>query len=169
MNENDNKNLSNRIKIWTDGACKGNPGKGGWGVVIKRDCVGKGASKRIVKELHGYESITTNNQMELRAAIEALKYLSDNDICINKSSTRIDLTTDSNYVKDGITKWIKSWVLNGWKTAQGKPVKNVLLWKELYQLNRKYRVKWYWVKAHNGHPENTRADELASNAASTQT
>lgn len=164
----DDKDLSSKIEIWTDGACKGNPGPGGWGVVIKRNFVGEN-DRQLIKELHGYEGVTTNNQMELKAAIEALKYLSHTTITASMETTDIHLTTDSTYVKDGITRWIKGWVSNGWKTAQKKPVKNVTLWKELYLLDRKYRVVWHWVKAHNGHPENTRADKLASDAASTQT
>ncbi len=156
----DNIDLTNKTEIWTDGACKGNPGKGGWGVVIKRGL--------LTEKLSGYQAIATNNQMELKAAIEALKYLSTNANIVIVSD-EVHLTTDSIYVRDGITKWIKGWVKNGWKTQQRKPVKNVVLWKELDLLNKKYRVQWHWVKAHNGHPENTIADKLASDAATTQT
>lgn len=157
MNDKDDIDLTNKTEIWTDGACKGNPGKGGWGVVIKR-------GKSIVK-LSGSQAVSTNNQMELQAAIEALKYISKNTNINND----VHITTDSTYVKNGITEWIKAWVSNGWKTKQRKPVKNVGLWKELDILNKKYHVKWHWVKAHNGHPENTMADKLASDAAIAQT
>ena len=142
-------NLNNNIVyIYTDGACRGNPGPGGWGVVLIF-----GAKS---KELKGYNSDTTNNIMELTAAVEALKALT--------RSCEVILTTDSTYVKNGITKWIQNWEKKGWKTANKKPVKNKELWIQLNAECRKHLVKWKWVKGHSGHPENERADELANEA-----
>ena len=138
-----------RVEIFTDGACKGNPGPGGWGAVIR---YGKHE-----KELSGGESNTTNNRMELMAAIEALNALT--------RPCQVILSTDSNYVKDGITKWIFGWQKNGWKTADRKPVKNADLWQALLAAVRRHQVEWRWVRGHAGHPENERADQLASDAA----
>ena len=140
------------VEIFTDGACKGNPGPGGWGVIIRA-----GARE---KELSGGEQLTTNNRMELMAAIEALKAL--------KRPCRVALTTDSNYVRDGITKWIHGWRRNGWKTADRKPVKNADLWQALLDAVAPHRIEWHWVKGHAGHPDNERADLLASDAAEAQ-
>ena len=137
------------VELFTDGACKGNPGPGGWGVVIRA-----GARE---KELSGGEAETTNNRMELMAAIRGLAAL--------KRPCRVQLYTDSNYVRDGITKWIHGWRRNGWKTADRKPVKNVDLWQELLAAAEPHRIDWHWVKGHAGHPENERADALACAAA----
>ncbi|MDX3908700.1 MAG: ribonuclease HI [Sphingobium sp.] len=137
------------VEIFTDGACKGNPGPGGWGAVIR--------SGPHEKDLSGGEKLTTNNRMELMAAIEALNAL--------KRPCHVILTTDSNYVKDGITKWVLGWQKNGWKTADKKPVKNAELWQALVEATRRHRIDWRWVKGHNGHPDNERADRLASDAA----
>lgn len=134
------------VKAYTDGACSGNPGPGGWGVVLQF-----GDHER---ELKGGESDTTNNRMELTAAIEALKAL--------KEPCHIALTTDSTYVKDGITKWLSNWKRNGWKTAAKKPVKNQDLWQQLEDCVAQHTVEWLWVKGHSGHPENERADTLAN-------
>ena len=133
------------VEIFTDGACKGNPGPGGWGAILR--------SKGKERELSGGESPTTNNRMELMAAIEALKAL--------KKPCRVQLWTDSNYVRDGITKWIHGWRRNGWKTADKKPVKNAELWQALLEACDPHRIEWHWVKGHAGHPENERADALA--------
>ncbi|WP_156679722.1 ribonuclease HI [Sphingomonas profundi] len=137
------------VVIATDGACKGNPGPGGWGAVIR-----SGAHE---KELSGGENPTTNNRMELLAAIRALQAL--------KRPCRVTLMTDSRYVMDGLTKWIKGWQKNGWKTAAKQPVKNADLWQELLDACAPHRIAWEWVKGHAGHPENERADRLASDAA----
>jgi ribonuclease HI len=138
------------VKAYTDGACSGNPGPGGWGVVLQF-----GDHER---ELKGGESDTTNNRMELTAAIEALKAL--------KEPCHIALTTDSTYVKDGITKWLSNWKRNGWKTAAKKPVKNQDLWQQLEDCVAQHTVEWLWVKGHSGHPENERADTLANEGMS---
>lgn len=138
-----------RVEIFTDGACKGNPGPGGWGAVIR--------SGHHEKELSGGEADTTNNRMEMMAAVEALKAL--------KRPCHVILTTDSVYVRDGITKWVHGWQRNGWKTADKKPVKNSDLWQALLAAAAPHKVEWHWVKGHNGHPENERADVLASAAA----
>ena len=140
---------SPNVEIFTDGACKGNPGPGGWGAVIR-----SGAHE---KELSGGEAQTTNNRMELMAAIAALNAL--------KRPCQVVLTTDSNYVKDGITKWVFGWQKNGWKTADRKPVKNAELWQALVEATRRHQIDWRWVKGHAGHPDNERADRLASAAA----
>ena len=141
-------NNSNIVQIFTDGACKGNPGPGGWGAILRY--------ANTEKELNGYAHETTNNIMELTAVIEALKALS--------RSCPIVITTDSNYVKDGITKWIHNWKLKGWKTSARKPVKNKALWITLDELTQGHDITWKWVKGHSGHPENERADELANEA-----
>lgn len=133
------------VEIWTDGACSGNPGPGGWGAILRYNGV--------EKELFGGEADTTNNRMELTAAIEALNAL--------KESCQIDLTTDSQYVKGGITGWIHGWKKNGWKTANRKPVKNVELWQALDEAVSRHTVNWHWIKGHAGHEENEKADELA--------
>ena len=138
------------VKAYTDGACSGNPGPGGWGVVLQF-----GDHER---ELKGGESDTTNNRMELTAAIEALKAL--------KEPCHIALTTDSTYVKDGITKWLSNWKRNGWKTAAKKPVKNQDLWQQLEDCVAQHTVEWLWVKGHSGHQENERADTLANEGMS---
>ncbi len=137
--------VSKRIQIWTDGACSGNPGPGGWGALLR---VGKNQ-----RELKGGEQETTNNRMELRAAIEALNAL--------KRPCGVDLHTDSQYVRGGITEWIHNWKKNGWKTSARKPVKNVDLWQELHKAMDRHQVTWHWVKGHAGNEENEIADELA--------
>jgi ribonuclease HI len=134
------------VEIFTDGACRGNPGPGGWGVLLRYN--GK------ERKLHGGEAHTTNNRMELQAAIEGLKAL--NEPCT------VDLTTDSVYVRSGITSWLASWKQKGWKTAGRKPVKNVDLWQALDEQNQRHKVAWHWVKGHSGHRENELADELAN-------
>ena len=141
----------NTIVIHTDGACSGNPGPGGWGAILHW--------KGHEKELSGAEPETTNNRMELMAAIAALEAL--------KRRSKVRLVTDSTYVRDGVTKWIHGWKRNGWKTAAKKPVKNDDLWKRLDAIASKHDVTWEWVKGHAGHPENERADQLAREAIST--
>ncbi|MFT5258386.1 MAG: ribonuclease HI [Saprospiraceae bacterium] len=141
-----------QVVIYTDGACRGNPGVGGWGAILSYGDT--------VREIKGAQAETTNNQMELMAAIESLKVL--------KRNCEVDLYTDSVYVKDGITKWIIGWRERGWKTAAKKPVKNVELWKELDSLNAKHTVSWHWVKGHAGVPGNERADALANEAIDEQ-
>ena len=133
------------VIVHTDGACSGNPGPGGWGAILK--------SGDVEKELSGGEPNTTNNRMELLAAISALEAL--------KRPAQVDIYTDSQYVRGGITGWIFGWKKNGWKTADRKPVKNVDLWQRLDAALGEHQVKWHWVKGHAGHPENERADELA--------
>jgi len=133
----------------TDGACKGNPGPGGWGVVIR--------SGEKEKLLSGGEKLTTNNRMELTAAIKGLEAL--------KRPCHVILSTDSRYVMDGLTKWLAGWQRNGWRTAARQPVKNCDLWQELVAAAAPHRIRWEWVKGHAGHPENERADKLASDAA----
>ena len=137
------------VEIFTDGACKGNPGKGGWGAILRMG--------EHEKEMSGSEKETTNNRMELMAAIQALSAL--NQPC------RVSLHTDSKYVLDGITRWVFGWQKNGWKTADKKPVKNDDLWMALVEAVRPHKVEWIWVRGHDGHPENERADKLASDAA----
>jgi ribonuclease HI len=141
-----------KVEMFTDGACKGNPGPGGWGVIVR-------AGGR-EKELSGGESPSTNNRMELLAAIRGLESLT--------RPCRVALYTDSNYVRDGITKWVHNWQRNGWRTADRKPVKNAELWQELINAAAPHRVEWHWVKGHSGHPENDRADALACAAANAQ-
>ncbi len=138
-----------KVEIFTDGACKGNPGPGGWGAVIRA-----GAREKL---LSGGEPLTTNNRMELMAAIRALEAL--------KRPCEIVLHTDSVYVRDGITKWIFGWQRNGWRTADRKPVKNADLWQELLAAAARHKIDWRWVKGHSGHAENDRADKLACDAA----
>jgi ribonuclease HI len=133
------------VIIHTDGACSGNPGPGGWGAVMDWNGTRK--------EIKGGEKETTNNRMELMAAIEALNAL--------KRSCKVEMHVDSSYVKDGISKWIHGWKKNGWKTADKKPVKNVELWQALDEAIQRHDISWHWVKGHVGHPENERADELA--------
>jgi ribonuclease HI len=133
------------VEIFTDGACRGNPGPGGWAALLRT-----GDKER---EISGGEKMTTNNRMELQAAIEALKAL--------KRPCRVELHTDSNYVRDGIMKWIHGWQRNGWRTADKKPVKNAELWQELLDAAAAHQVNWHWVRGHSGHPENERVDALA--------
>lgn len=133
------------IVIYTDGACSGNPGPGGWGAILRYQDKDK--------ELNGGEAETTNNRMELTAAIQSLNAL--------KQACKIDLYTDSVYVRDGIMKWIDGWKKNNWRTAAKKPVKNVELWQALDEARHQHDVTWHWVKGHAGHPDNERADELA--------
>ncbi len=140
--------MKSRVRVWTDGACSGNPGPGGWGVVLEWN------GRR--KELSGGERLTTNNRMELTAAIKALEAI--------KAGTAVDLYTDSQYLRGGITEWIKKWKQNGWKTADRKAVKNVELWQQLETACARHEVKWHWVKGHADTPENERADELAREA-----
>lgn len=134
------------VSIFTDGACKGNPGPGGWGAILRYG--------EAEKQLFGGERDTTNNRMELRAAIEALSIL--NRRC------EVVLTTDSQYVRKGVTQWLKNWKRNGWKTASKAPVKNADLWQQLDQLIAGHSIDWRWVKGHSGHPENELADQLAN-------
>lgn len=136
--------------VWTDGACSGNPGPGGWGALMR--AVENGAVLK-ERELSGGEGDTTNNRMELLAAINALEALS--------RPVAVTLTTDSAYVKNGVQSWIHGWKRNGWKTADRKPVKNVDLWQRLDAAQARHQVTWKWIKGHAGHPENERADELA--------
>jgi ribonuclease HI len=138
------------VEIFTDGACSGNPGPGGWGAVLRY-----GSAE---KELSGGERQTTNNRMEMMAAIAALEAL--------KRPSQVKLTTDSTYLRDGITKWIHAWKKRGWRTADGKPVKNQDLWQRLERTLARHQVEWHWVRGHTGHRENERADELARQAIS---
>lgn len=135
-----------QVEIFTDGACKGNPGPGGWGALLRMGCH--------EKEISGGERRTTNNRMELTAVIRALATLTE--------PCRIELHSDSTYVVEGITKWVKGWQQRGWKTAAKKPVANEDLWRELIDAAERHKIRWHWVKAHNGHPENERVDRLAS-------
>ena len=135
-----------QVEIYSDGACRGNPGSGGWGAVLRY------ADSE--KELYGGERDTTNNRMELTAVIRSLEALN------RRSEVRV--TTDSQYVKNGITQWINNWKRNGWRTASKKPVKNIDLWQRLDELTQSHEVAWAWVKGHAGHPENERADALAN-------
>ncbi len=135
-----------KIEVFTDGACRGNPGPGGWGALLR-------AGKH-QKEIYGGEKETTNNRMELTAAIKALQQI--------KQPSLVDLTTDSQYVRKGITEWLAGWKVKGWKNSQKKPVKNADLWKLLDEQNSRHKVSWHWVKGHSGHAENEIADQLAN-------
>ena len=140
-----------KVEIFTDGACKGNPGPGGWGALLRLG--------QHEKELAGGEAHTTNNRMEMTAAIRALEALIE--------PCSVDLHTDSRYLIDGITKWVAGWQRRGWVNASKKPVRNEDLWHELIALTAKHTVRWHWVRGHNGHAENERVDRLASDAAET--
>ncbi len=137
-----------RVEIFTDGACRGNPGPGGWAALLRY-----GATEKLV---NGASAQTTNNRMELQAAIEGLKLL--------KRSSRVVLTTDSEYLRKGINTWVAKWKRNGWRTAQKKPVKNRDLWEVLDELAVDHEIEWCWVKGHSGHPENERVDQAANDA-----
>jgi ribonuclease HI len=137
--------MSSRVEIFTDGACSGNPGPGGWGAILRYNGV--------EKELSGGEAATTNNRMELQAAIAALNAL--------KKPCTVDLHTDSSYLRNGIAEWLDGWKRRGWRTAEKKPVKNVDLWQALDAARQRHKVTWHWIKGHAGHRENERADELA--------
>ena len=139
------------VELYTDGACSGNPGPGGWGALLRFGTV--------EKELSGSEALTTNNRMELMAAISGLEAL--------KKPARVKLYTDSIYVRDGITKWLKGWKAKGWLTADKKPVKNKELWQRLEAATHIHKIDWLWVKGHSGHPENDRVDQLARDAIKT--
>jgi ribonuclease HI len=141
-----------KVEIFTDGACRGNPGPGGWAALLRT------AEKE--REISGGEALTTNNRMELQAAIEALNAL--------RKPCRVQIHTDSVYVRDGITKWIHGWQRNGWRTADKKPVKNAELWQALLEAEAPHRVSWHWVKGHSGHAENDRVDALACAEADNQ-
>ena len=138
--------MTQSVEMYTDGACKGNPGPGGWGVLLRYG--------QHEKELFGGEAETTNNRMELTAVIRGLQGL--------KRASKVRVVTDSQYVKNGITQWIHNWKRNGWKTAAKKPVKNADLWQQLDEEVGKHQIEWRWVKGHSGHPENELADELAN-------
>ncbi len=141
-----------RVEIYTDGACSGNPGPGGWGALLR--------FKGVERELSGAEPMTTNNRMELLAAIEALSQL--------KWASDVTLWTDSRYVEQGITQWLAQWKAKNWKTANKKPVKNIDLWQRLDALNQQHQIEWRWVKGHAGHAENERVDQLARTAIEAQ-
>jgi len=141
--------MQKEVEIFTDGSCLGNPGPGGYGAVLKY--------KDNTKELSQGYQLTTNNRMEMLATIVALKSL--------KEACQVTLTTDSQYVRQGITQWITKWQKNNWRTASKQPVKNVDLWKQLHEQNQRHKVNWQWVKGHSGHPENERCDDLARQAA----
>ena len=139
-----------KVKIYTDGACKGNPGPGGYGCIIIQD--GK------ARELNGAVKATTNNIMEMTAAVVALKELAE--------PCEVELTTDSQYLVKGMTEWLKGWIKRGWLTADRQPVKNQELWEELHRLSQRHKISWKWVRGHNGHPQNERCDLLANQAMS---
>lgn len=141
-----------KVEIFTDGACRGNPGPGGWGALLRY-----GAYEKALK---GFESNTTNNQMELMAAIKALEAL--------KKPCQVILTTDSQYLRRGVLEWMSNWKKNGWKTSQKQPVKNQVLWQRLDVLAQKHQITWHWVKGHSGHIENERVDQLANQAIDEQ-
>ncbi len=136
------------VEIYTDGACRGNPGPGGWGALLRYN--------NHEKKLKGAEQMTTNNRMELLAAIKALEALT--------KPCQIDLYTDSQYLRQGMTSWLKQWKLKGWKNSKREPVKNADLWKELDAMAHRHQISWHWVKGHSGHPENDLADALANEA-----
>lgn len=138
--------MSEKVEIFTDGACKGNPGPGGWGAFLRFG--------EHEKKLCGGEVLTTNNRMELTAAIEGLAAL--------KRASQVDLTTDSQYVRKGITEWMPNWKKRNWRTAAKKPVKNVDLWQALDKESARHQINWHWIKGHSGHPENELADQLAN-------
>lgn len=140
--------MNQLVEIFTDGACRGNPGPGGWAALLRL-----GEHEKL---LSGADAHTTNNRMELMAAIEGLMAL--------KRSSRVQLTTDSQYVRQGITQWINNWKRNGWKTSQKKPVVNQDLWRRLDEALKDHQVEWHWVKGHSGHPENERVDQAANDA-----
>ncbi len=140
--------MSGNVEIWTDGACSGNPGPGGWGAIL--------AFGNRVKELKGGEAHTTNNRMELMAAIAALDAL--------KRPCLVDIHTDSQYLRNGVMEWMAQWKRNGWRTADKKPVKNIDLWQRLNALSAQHRVRWHWLRGHAGHELNERADQLAREA-----
>ena len=140
--------MKKTVELFTDGACRGNPGPGGWGVVLRY--------QQHEKTLSGAEKHTTNNRMELLAAIQGLAAL--------QQSSYVVLTTDSQYLRQGIQQWVKTWQKNGWKTAAKKPVKNQDLWEALLEETKKHEVEWHWVKGHSGHLENEQADQLANAA-----
>jgi ribonuclease HI len=148
---NEPSNTPPLVEIYTDGACSGNPGPGGWGALLRYGGV--------EKELSGGEILTTNNRMELMGAISALEAL--------KRPAQIKLHTDSTYVRDGITRWLKGWKAKGWMTADKKPVKNKELWQRLEAATHIHQIEWLWVKGHSGHPENDRVDQLAREAIQT--
>ncbi|TVP54867.1 MAG: ribonuclease HI [Halomonadaceae bacterium] len=141
--------MTERVIMYTDGACKGNPGRGGWGVVLRKGTV--------EKTLHGGERNTTNNRMELMAAIAGLDAL--------KKPCTVAIYTDSQYVRKGISEWLQNWKRNGWRTAAKKPVKNIDLWQKLDELAQQHQIEWHWVKGHAGHPGNEQADALANQGA----
>ncbi len=141
------------VEIYTDGACSGNPGPGGWAAIIK--------SRGKTKEIYGYESNTTNNRMELTSVIEALKTI--------KKPSKINIYTDSRYLKDGITLWLEKWLQRGWKTSSGTSVKNQDLWQKLLELSKKHQISWHWIQAHKNHPENEKCDKLAKLAIKSKT
>ncbi len=140
--------MNNLVEIFTDGACRGNPGPGGWGALMRY----KGQEK----SFSGAETHTTNNRMELMAAIMALSSL--------KRGCEVEITTDSQYVRNGITEWVPKWVQRGWQTADKKPVKNIDLWQRLAEEVARHKIVWHWVRGHSGHPENEIADQLANKA-----
>jgi len=140
--------MTTSVEVYTDGACRGNPGPGGWGAILRFN--------GHEKELYGAEAHTTNNRMEMMAVIEALEALT--------RPCEVDLTTDSQYVRKGVTEWMPNWKRRGWKTADKKPVKNAELWRRIDELAQRHQVRWHWVRGHTGHPENERADALANRA-----
>jgi ribonuclease HI len=141
--------MSEPVHVFADGACKGNPGPGGWGVLLRY--------KGVEKQLFGGEAETTNNRMELMAVIQGLESL--------KRPCRVRISVDSQYVLKGITEWLPRWIAGGWRTADKKPVKNQDLWQRLHAATQRHEVEWAWVKGHNGHPENEAADALANRGA----
>ncbi len=145
------KNKQNIVEIFTDGACSGNPGEGGYGAILKYG--------REIKEISGYERKTTNNRMEMMAVIKALELL--------KRPCKIKIFTDSNYVVKGMTEWVTGWIERNWLNSQKKPVSNKDLWERLLKLSRLHQIEWKWIRGHHGHPENERCDQLAKNAIKT--